>query len=83
MSNDIVARLRRENDGLLTTGLDISDVLLPAAAEIERLRARVSELEARHLAGGISGVAGCACPPGANIACTNVMCPRKTPKWTT
>jgi hypothetical protein len=48
MSDDIVARLRRENDGLLTTGLDISDVLLPAAAEIERLRERVAELETRE-----------------------------------
>jgi hypothetical protein len=35
---DIVERLRIENDCLLGTGHDFSDVLLDAANEIERLR---------------------------------------------
>ncbi len=38
MTDDLPKQLRRENDILLTTGLDLSGVLLGAADEIERLR---------------------------------------------
>ena len=40
---DIVERLRLQNDCLLGTGHDFSDVLLDAADEIERLRALLRE----------------------------------------
>ena len=43
--SDIVQILHRECDHQLAFGNDMSDVLLPAAAEIARLRARVAELE--------------------------------------
>ena len=44
--SDIVNILHRECDHQMTFGNDMSDVLLPAATEIERLRARVAQLEA-------------------------------------
>lgn len=44
--SDIVARLNAEHDLRLTFGQDWSDLLLAAASEIKRLRARVAELEA-------------------------------------
>ncbi len=45
---DIVERLRLQNDCLLMTGHDFSDVLLDAANEIERLRGLVG-LESQDL----------------------------------
>lgn len=43
--NDIVERLRRENDIKLSFGNDFSDLLLDAAARIEALEAALREIE--------------------------------------
>lgn len=42
--SDIVERLRAENSVRLACGLDLSDVLLDAANEIERLRAVLRDI---------------------------------------
>jgi hypothetical protein len=77
MSEDIVERLRSWRHDSWP-----ADPSLEAAAEIERLRARVAQLEARLSVSVVPHAPGCACPPGSNISCTSAMCPRKTLTWT-
>ena len=45
MTTDIVERLRAENSVVLAFGQDLSDLLLSAANEIERLQKRCDTLE--------------------------------------
>ena len=77
---DEIERLRGEIAGYNANEQQLEEWIQQRDAEIERLRARVAELEARH---AVSGIAGCACPLGANLACSNALCPRQTPRWWT
>lgn len=73
MSDDIVKQLRDIQHRFIFQGN--SKFALSIASEIERLRARVEELERQH---PVVTTAGCQCPPGSNIHCANSWCPRKS-----